>query len=94
MSQNQEKLIRESLSNSVFVKYTDLQNTLKSLPFDPMTPGLFKAISYIDDGIVWAKEVIFNSPLVLGEAKAEEVPTPLANDPIAASEEIPTENDQ
>ena len=65
MSQEQNNLIRQSLLNSVFTLYTELTKTIKTLPFDPNTPGLLKVVSFIDDGIVWAKEVILNSPLVM-----------------------------
>jgi len=72
MSQEQETLIRQSLLNTIFTKYNDLVKALKDMPFDPTTNGLLKSISFIDDGIVWAKEIIMTAPLVLGSQNKEE----------------------
>ena len=70
MSDQQESLIRNSLWNTVFADYNKLIHTIKTLPYDLTNPNIHKACSYIDDGVVWAKEVVMNSPLILNNAPA------------------------
>jgi len=74
MTPEQSALVRQSLLNTVFEAYANLGKILKTLPFDPNTTGLHRALLYIDDGIVWAKEVILNAPLV------EKIPEPKCDD--------------
>lgn len=66
MTQDQENLIRHSLWNSVHVEYNNLIQTIKNLPYDKNNHALLKSLNYIDDGIIWIKEVIFTASLILG----------------------------
>ncbi len=78
MSTEQEALIRQSLINSVFQKYNEIRQLASNLPFDPQIVGLGKGLSYIDDGVLWIKEVIMSAPLQLGSRVPETQPEPVA----------------
>jgi len=72
MSQEQEVLIRQSLINSVFAKYLELRDVITKLPYDPQNIGLGKGLSYLDDGLLWIKEVVMSAPLILGTQAPKE----------------------
>jgi hypothetical protein len=84
MSNQQEQMIRNSLWNSVFADYSKLIQTIKTLPYDQNIPGFQKSLSFIDDGIVWAKEVIMSSPVLL--KSQEQQPQPEVQEPAPTNE--------
>lgn len=71
MTPEQMNTIRQSLLNTVFADYNKLIATLKSMPINKESPLLFKSLSYIDDGILWAKEMILTMEILLGETPPE-----------------------
>lgn len=68
-TQESMQLVRNSLLNTVFEPFLLLRNTIAKLPVDQNTMGVQKSLSYLDDGIIWIKEVILNSPLIITEPK-------------------------
>jgi len=74
MQQIQINAVKKSLIQSVFKLYYELINFLKSLPIHQNFPGILRAYGYIDDGMLWVKESIENSPIIFNQPTAP-VPT-------------------
>lgn len=74
----QLKAIRDSLINTSFQHYNQLIAFLKSLPIPQQQPGMHQAYIMIDSGILWIKEMLTVSPLILGS------PTPPAPEEVSA----------
>jgi hypothetical protein len=72
--QDQLNAIRQSLINTLMGHYTNLTSFIKNLPIHQQLPGLLKGLSYIDDGLLWAKEVLLAAPLIFPEKKEENTP--------------------
>lgn len=72
----QVAMIRQSLLNSLFQQYDTLTKMIRSLPIPTEMPGIFKGLSYLEDGMLWIKEVLIACPLQLtaSEKKDEELP--------------------
>lgn len=81
----QMQMIRTSLLNSVFAKYNELRTTISALPIDQQTIGILKGLSYLDDGIVWLKEVILNSDIQLKKTEVPVGEMPVLNDEVIDS---------
>ena len=77
-AEQQEKLnlIRQTFINEAFQHYMTLVTYLKSLPIPQQIFGFQKSLSYIDDGMLWVKEVLNACPIILPSSAPE--PTSIA----------------
>jgi len=76
MTDEQTALIRQSLVNSVFAKYKELRGIITTLPYDQANPGLLRGAGYLDDAILWIKEVVMAAPLILQSQVITPPPAP------------------
>ena len=76
----QMQMIRQSLLNSVFQKFNELRGAIAALPINQQNIGIGKSLSFFDDGIVWAKEVILNAPIELKKTEEPVAEIPLSSE--------------
>jgi len=70
MTIEQKQLARQSFYLAAHAKYMELISVLKDLPIIPQC--FDSAILFLDTGILWAKEAIFNGSLIVPPATVTE----------------------
>jgi len=64
--QNQTlQVIRQSLINNIFQQYHEFLKFLKALPIHHQLPAVQHAFIELDTGMLWLKEVLSVSPIIL-----------------------------
>jgi len=79
----QVTMMRQSLLTSVFQQYNQLTKMIRSLPIPAEIPGIFKGLSYLEDGMLWIKEVLIACPIQIPAApeKKDEAAPSSENEP-------------
>src|SRR6476661_2348802 len=80
-------MVRQSLLASLFQQYNTLTQMIRTLPIPAEIPGIFKGLSYLEDGMLWIKEVLIACPIEFAASEKKDVETP-----VVESEEKPQES--
>jgi hypothetical protein len=82
MSTEQQVIVKQSLLNNAFAQYHELIKILKALPITQETNTMQHAYLSIDTGMLWIKELIMTSPIIM----TEQPPAPVA--PVAVDKDL------
>jgi hypothetical protein len=66
--------IRQSLINTSFHHYNELIKFLKALPVHQGIPGMTQAFLQIDGAMLWIKEILLTTPIVINPPVPEPAP--------------------
>ena|SRR6476646_8852085 len=76
-------MVRQSLLASLFQQYNTLTQMIRTLPIPAEIPGIFKGLSYLEDGMLWIKEVLLVCPIEIPVSdKKDDAEAPPVNDEI------------